>query len=150
VSRVPHPLRLALKLALGCVIAAFPGLGQTTRGSIAGAVTDPSGSVVPAANVKVTQLETGFTHSTSTNTDGNYVTPALLPGRYRVEVGKPGFQTKIVEPVEVNVDAHVQVNVALDVKGTQEIVTVDAKGAQIEADSTIEYTSFSWTSQLAF
>ena len=50
----------------------------------------------------------------------------------------------------MNVDAHVQVNVALDVKGTQEIVTVDAKGAQIEADSSIEYTSFSWTSQLAF
>jgi hypothetical protein len=63
---------------------------------------------------------------------------------------KQGFQTKIVQPVEVNVDAHVQVNVALDVKGTQEIVTVDAKGAQIEADSSIEYTSFSWTSQLAF
>jgi hypothetical protein len=43
----------------------------------------------------------------------------------------------------VNVDAHLQVNVALDVKGTQEIVTVDAKGAQIEADSSIGCTSFS-------
>ena len=126
---------LTEKLTICVLAATVAAMGQTTRGSINGLVSDSSGAVVSGAAVRATQTDTGFSYSVQSNADGNYVVPALLPGTYSVKVEKAGFQSKIVQPVEVNVDARVQVDVQLDVKGAQEVVTVEAKSTQIEVDS---------------
>ena len=43
---------------------------QTFRGAINGTVTDPSGAVVPNAQVKATEKATGIDHATITTSDG--------------------------------------------------------------------------------
>ena len=73
---------------------------------ISGTVRDSSGSVVPGAEVKATQTDTGVVRSTTSEADGNYVLPAFPVGPYRLEIAKDGF-TKAVQSgivLQVNTD----------------------------------------------
>jgi hypothetical protein len=56
-------------LAAALAIAAH---AQTSRGTVSGTVTDPSGAVAIRASVALTQTETGVRRSTTTNEDGIY------------------------------------------------------------------------------
>ena len=58
--------------------------GQTTSGTISGAVQDSAGAIVPGAKVTVINEETGLRTETATTSSGAFVSPALPPGRYTV------------------------------------------------------------------
>ena len=76
-----------MKLLQSLVLVLTFGLwlpAQEYRGTIQGRVEDPSGSVIPAANIAVQNVETGVTVSTKTNEEGNFQVPFLLPGNYTV------------------------------------------------------------------
>jgi hypothetical protein len=55
-------------------------------GSIIGTVTDPSGAVVPKAQVTVRNQETNAKRVVHTNNDGDYNVPLLPPGIYEVSL----------------------------------------------------------------
>jgi hypothetical protein len=50
----------------------LPAMGQTFRGAINGTVTDPSGAVIPGAQVKAVDKATGIEHSTISTSDGGF------------------------------------------------------------------------------
>ena len=54
-------------------------------------VTDSSGAAVPDARVTITDEETGVKTVVGTNNAGNYTTPPLILGTYRVDVSKARF-----------------------------------------------------------
>ena len=60
-------------------------------GAITGTITDPSGSVIPAATVVVHNSDTGADQSLSTNSAGIYAAQFLQPGHYDVTASKTGF-----------------------------------------------------------
>ena len=64
-----------LVVASWFVIAAF---AQTNTSSIAGVVSDASGSVIPNATITVTQAESGFERQTASSTSGDFVLPPNL------------------------------------------------------------------------
>ena len=74
---------------------------QTFRGAISGTVTDPTGGVVAAAQVKATDVATGVEHNTTTTRDGQFVFQDLPLGTYAVTVVAPGFATTTVDKVPV-------------------------------------------------
>ena len=49
------------------------GNAQTFRGAINGSVTDPTGGIVPRAEVVVENIATGIEHTTLTTNDGQFV-----------------------------------------------------------------------------
>src|ERR1700722_12733722 len=57
---------------------------------IQGVVQDPSASPIPAAIVKVTQIETGAVRTATSGQDGVYVLTNLPIGPYRLEVSHEG------------------------------------------------------------
>src|SRR5712671_2915994 len=89
----------ALLLCLSFVIAS----AQEFRGSITGKVTDPSGAVVPGATVSVKNIETNVQATTTTNGDGSYDFPLLIPGKYSLSVMGQGFSTAMRDGIEVRV-----------------------------------------------
>jgi Carboxypeptidase regulatory-like domain/TonB dependent receptor-like, beta-barrel len=109
--------------------------GQTTRGTILGSVTDQAGAVVSEANVTLTQIGTGFTRKVVTNADGNYIVPSLLPGKYRIQAEKEGFQTKVINEIELNVEARLQVDISLSVRGAEEKVEITSEAPLVESSS---------------
>jgi hypothetical protein len=75
------------------VILPVPICAQTTTGTISGTVIDPSGNVVPAAKVSVTDEATGDVRRAETTPTGDFIFPSLLPATYTVQVEMNGFQT---------------------------------------------------------
>ena len=56
-------------------------------------VTDASGAAIPDARVTITDEQTGVKTVVGTNSAGNYSTPPLILGTYRVDIEKQGFKT---------------------------------------------------------
>lgn len=108
-------------------IFAASSFGQETRGTIRGTVTDPNGQAVPNATVQVIDPARGTTITLTTNTDGFYQATYLTPGTYRIVVEATGFKKSIRDNVELQIAGAVQVNLPLEVGGTQETVTVTAE-----------------------
>src|SRR5262252_9389314 len=77
-------------LAIVALLASAAAFGQTA--TITGRVADPSGAVVPGAEITVSSVETGADRVVRTNSSGYYTVPLLLPGEYRVSVQHQGFR----------------------------------------------------------
>lgn len=104
---------------------------QGTTGQISGTITDQNGAVVSGATVKVTNLETNLSRSTSTNSDGVYSFQILPPARYSVEVSASGFKTYKAE-VSVNITQTTTFDAQVAVGDVGDVVTVEAPLAQVE------------------
>jgi len=64
-------------------ICGLPVFGQVTpTGSIAGAVTDPQGAVVPNATITVTNKATGQAREATTDENGEFKIASLPAGAY--------------------------------------------------------------------
>lgn len=119
-------------LFLFCLSAA---MGQTFYGSVAGTVTDSTGAVVPGTAVTLTNLATTDKRTASTDDAGLYRFVNLVPGRYRAEAEKTGFKRFVREPVVVEVETAVRIDVAMEVGETSQTVEVTAQTPLLQSES---------------
>jgi len=101
----------------------IPLLAQNAE--ISGLIADPSGLAVPGAKVTVENPETGATRVVSSNAQGEYSVPALLPGRHNISVEANGFQTLHQNGVVLEVDQRARLDFALTIGSTAESMTVE-------------------------
>lgn len=102
--------------------------GQEYRGTITGIVTDPNGAVIPGATVTIQNVETNVTSTATTNNEGAYSFPLLLPGRYKVSATASSFQTSVRESLQLNVDGRLNVDFQLQIGSAAEVnVIADAE-----------------------
>jgi hypothetical protein len=116
--------RAALMLLVAMTMCVCAGVAQEFRGTISGAVTDPTGAEVPGASVVVKETHTGTTNTTKSDAAGQYVLPFLLPGDYTITVTMPGFQTVTRNGITLQTQEHPIVNLTLPVGETSQTVTV--------------------------
>jgi Carboxypeptidase regulatory-like domain len=107
---------------------------QTATGTILGTITDTSGAVIPNASVTITNKSTAAARRLAANSEGLFSAPALLAGDYEVRTEVQGFRTE-VQQVQVLAGNSTTVNMALTVGASQEVVNVEASGAQINYES---------------
>jgi len=119
---------------LAMIMTTTPAWAQST-GAIQGTVTDTQGSVVPGATVTVRNVATGVERSTVSDASGEYITPSLAPGRYRIETHLSGFADQARE-VEVEVARTAVVNIRLSVGAVAEAVSVVGSTPVIETATT--------------
>ena len=86
---------------------------QVDEGSISGLVQDPTGAVVPGAQVTLLNTDQGITLNTTTTSAGEYTFSPVRIGHYTVTAIAPGFSKTEQENLQVTLDAHLQVNIAL-------------------------------------
>ncbi len=110
----------------------LPTWAQTTRGTITGTVTDASGAVVPGAKITVTQIDTGYTYTTTTSNEANYVVPNLFPARYRVEAEMQGFEKTVIEPLQLHANETLAVNPVLKVGAVTQEIQVTSRGPLVQ------------------
>jgi hypothetical protein len=125
---------------VGLLLAAvltFAGaaLGQSTRGELAGNITDTSGALVPGAKVVVVNTDTGANSETVSTSAGLYRFTELSIGKYTVTVSASGFSTASSTGVQVTVNSVTSLNIALKPGAAMDTVTVDASGSRIETES---------------
>jgi Carboxypeptidase regulatory-like domain len=119
-----------------CVLIFFAVTGvQAQSASISGTITDPSGGVVPSANVTIHNPVSGYERSTSTDSSGNFNFPNVPFNPYHLSVTAKGFAA-YAEDVEVRSSVPVTVAIALKVEGGSSTITVEGGGDLLENDST--------------
>jgi hypothetical protein len=132
-------MRFTLRALLGGVLALAVACGSVwaqATAQISGTVQDPSGAVLPGAEVTATQTDTGVVRMTVTNETGSYVLPNLTTGPYRLEATLPGFRTLVQTGIVLQVNSNPTVNIVLQVGQVSEQVEVQANVAQVETRST--------------
>ena len=110
---------------------------QLDRGTITGTVTDPSGAVIPGAEITIRNTATNATYKTVSTAAGDYTGLNLPAGRYEVTVQAPGLKKLVRTDVVVNVSEVVRVDAALEVGQSQETVTVLASAETLHTDSAV-------------
>lgn len=100
-------------------------------GRLSGTITDPTGSVIPQASVRVVSEETGTAYQLTANEVGQYSVSGLPAGFYAVEVSAPGFRRGVVRRIKVDVGGTAVADVQLEVGATTETVEVLAEATAI-------------------
>src|SRR5882762_924413 len=113
----------------------LPILGQSPTATVNGLVRDPSGAVVPGAEVQLINEQTNTRYPARTNREGIYSVPNLPPGTYRIQVSKVGFKTIIKPDIILNVLDARAINFDLPVGAASETVTVDGGAAMIDPEA---------------
>jgi hypothetical protein len=108
-------------------LAPAPGWSQNVYGTIAGAVTDTSGAAVANATVTLTNLDTAQKRSIESDASGNYTFVNILPGRYKLEGEKTGFKKFVREPIAVQIESGLRVDISLPVGAQTETVEVTSE-----------------------
>jgi len=130
-ERLAKYLSIALLFSgLACV-----NVWAQATAQISGTVKDPSGAVLPGADVTATQTETGVVRTTVSNETGSYTLPNLPLGPYKLEVGLPGFRTFVQAGIVLQVNSNPVINATLEVGQKTELVEVQANAALVETRS---------------
>jgi hypothetical protein len=99
--------------------------GSAGLGAVTGTVRDASGSVVPDAEVVITDTATGARRGTRTTGAGVFNAPALVPApTYSITVTKGGFATYEIKKFDVPVGVTVDLHVNLQISGTATTVDI--------------------------
>lgn len=116
---------VAFLLLLSAALAA----GQTSRGTVSGVITDPSGAIIPDAKVTLTQLETNQSRETLSNAAGLYRFDAVNLGTYKLTATAKGFAVAQAAGIEVRANQNSVLDLVLKVGATEQVVEVQAAGA---------------------
>jgi hypothetical protein len=127
--------RISLITLAFCTLLLVSGrslFAQVDEGSISGAVQDPSGAVIPSAQVTLLNTDQGLTLTTTTNSGGEYTFSPVRIGHYSVSATAPGFTTTNQQNLQVSVGQALQVNIQLKPGATSETVQVTTAPPQLQ------------------
>jgi len=113
------------------LVFSLSAAAQTATGIIQGRVTDATDAVVPGAKVTIESERRGVMHELTTNAEGFFLQPYLLPGEYRVTVEKAGFQKYSTAGVRLSVQQTIALQIPLQVGDVTTAVEVTAGAVQL-------------------
>lgn len=109
--------------------------GQSTYGSITGAVSDPTGAAIPSAQVRLTNVGTSETRTQDSGPDGLYSFVNLIPGQYRIDIEKQGFKHFTRQNVVVEVNQSIRIDASLAVGQVTESVEVTSEASSLQPET---------------
>src|SRR6202051_3934920 len=128
-SRASNARTLFIVLLVSLVVSVFDVnlYAQVAGGTISGTVTDSSGRLINNVQITITNVATGVTRDVTTNEDGFYSAPNLLPGNYEAKFTAPGFKGELRTGIEIAVGASVGLDQQLRVGAVGETVEVQSE-----------------------
>jgi len=125
----------AASLLLLAVLVSLPVGAQVAGGALSGTITDPSGAGIPQAQITIKNVATGVERNISTNENGFYTAPNLLPGQYQLTISAKGFNTEVKSGITINVGALQVFDLALQIGTVTHTVEVTAEAPAIQLAS---------------
>ena len=108
---------------------------QVDRTGLSGRVTDPSGGLLPQAQITVVETTTGLRRETVSNGSGFYSIPELPVGIYTVTIEHQGFSKVVFTDVQQMTGRTRILNATLVVAGSEEHVEIAASSALIDRNT---------------
>ena len=117
-------LKRICKVFLIGLIAAAISPAQTISGFISGTVTDPSGAVVPGAQIKLANEANGLQRDGVTSESGGYSFVSVQPGTYSLSVEHTGFKTYRRRGIALSANERLPQDIQLEVGAAADAVNV--------------------------
>jgi len=117
------------------VLAVGMAIGQDTRGRIFGRVLDPQDTPISGATVTVTNVSTNVATTIQTNETGYYEANLLVAGAYQVSASAPGLKRFLRQGIDLNLGAHVPIDIRMQMGSVSDEVTVTAGTPLVETDN---------------
>lgn len=127
----------ALALFLSSAFVAPHCYAQSTTGDVVGTVTDSTGSVVPGAQVVLTNEDTQEKRTVTTDESGQYVFTLLKPNRYSVAVTRTGFKKSSIAVFNLSAGDRAREDSRLEVGSEDQVVEVTAQAPALQSDSSV-------------
>ena len=105
---------------------------QVAGGTISGTATDSSGRAIEHVQITITNVATGVTREVTTNDEGFYSAPNLLPGTYEVKFSAEGFRTEARKDIAVTVGASIVLDQTFRVGSITETVEVSGEVSAVQ------------------
>ena len=139
-ARGPLTLRVVAMVLVGTLwsmiaISALTGVAfaQNTNATVRGQVSDPSGALIPNATVVIVNKNTGVVvFQGTTDSAGVFVAPQVIPGTYKIVVNANGLKETVIDNLVASLAQVVAVDVKMQLGEATEMVTVQAKGEQLD------------------
>ncbi len=128
-------LALAFTTTALCLVFAVVTLAQSDTAQISGYVKDPTGAVVPNANVTVRNEATGLERQARSSDTGYYVVSNLPPGFYTVTAEVQGFKRAVKTQNKLDPSIASTVDLVLEVGSVAEVVEVVASVSQLQSET---------------
>src|SRR5947207_5362649 len=106
--------------------------GQVAGGAISGTVTDSSGRVIGNVQITINNLGTGVTRDVTTNDEGFYSAPNLLPGMYQAKFSAKGFKTEARSGIALTVGATEVLDLTMKVGTAVETIQVTGEAPAVQ------------------
>src|SRR5262249_28261262 len=110
-------------------------------GAISGVITDASGASVPGAKVMLKDEGTAIAREGTTTASGTFFFPDQAHGLYQITVTAAGFQSAVINHVEVAASQTTDVPIRLTVGQQAETVTVEGVAPVLESTSQLVATT---------
>jgi hypothetical protein len=109
---------------------------QSDRSRLTGTVYDPSGAVVPKANLRAIHAQTGAERKAVSDEKGHYLIEGLLPATYKLSVAASGFAEVSMSDVLLGAGEERMLDVHLQPASVENTITVEARdAAQVQTDT---------------
>jgi hypothetical protein len=120
---------------LAMMLLAIP-VWAAVGGRIVGTITDPTGSVVPGAQITVTNTATGIVQHAVSDSKGFFSFEALAVGTYDLKVEKEGFKAYQKVGIVLDANAAIAADATLELGQATQEVTVSSNSVQVDTTST--------------
>src|SRR5687767_12049998 len=91
-KRINAPIYSFLAVLVALALASVPAFPQSGTGSVAGTVKDSVGSVIPGADITITNIDTNVVRKGISSEVGSYNLAGLPRGNYELTVELTGFK----------------------------------------------------------
>ena len=109
---------------------------QLFPGQMGGYVTDPTGAIVPSAQITVTAYDGSFSRSALSDSAGRWMLGGLPSGNYKVMAERAGFRTTVYN-TNYNANQPGVYNFGLSLASTSEVVEVTASAPMVDTTTSM-------------
>jgi hypothetical protein len=124
----------ALSFALGLFMPVAPAFGQLLKGTILGTVSDQSHAVIPSVAVDLTDVNTNYHRTETTNESGFFAFANLDPGTYRIDIKHQGFKETRREGIVLDANTTVRADFELSPGDVTQTVEVTTQASVLQTD----------------
>ena len=133
-TSVPKNIYLCAAVA-ALVLNSVGVFAQSDVGTITGFVLDPSSAGVPNATVAIKNEAINEERRVTTDAQGHYTVPNLLPGLYTLTASAPGFKTFESTHNQLDPNSTIALNANLAVGQLTETIQVSATAEVLQTES---------------
>ncbi len=143
--QVTHLLLYGLLFAGALLGPGKVAWSQANTATFQGRVTDPTGAIIPGANVRLTNQETQATISKTTSSTGDFAFTFVPPGTYTLNIDADGFKSYVSTGITLTAGQQVRQSFTLQLGPVTETVNVEGAAPLVNTVSAQQLQNFSLT-----